>query len=809
MKKSASRSGLLVLACLGLFSSLSFINDPAPIKLMFGAETPQNRMIRFLDFDYVTPATKLEEEGRWGWTDTKKVTGWTFKNDRFCSYPMDGLLEHCIRCASGSFAIRLSNGSWRIHLWIGDTIEGFRNTRASFSVQAEGRPVVEEKITFANIAGERWWLRGQSEVYRKTVDRWARQVKPILDEYDFEADVADGVLNLDMKNVSLCAMVILPADAKAAWKDTLASIEQTRRDQFDRRYPWTPQPDEAMPVVRPRDEHRGFVAFQKTINDDVYPWSRPAAEDIKDSFPFAAARGGQEAVRFGVLPLRDLRGFSVAVGDFSGPNGTKIEIAAHADLWMERYMERGAAWNTKSGGGGGLDPLSDVLFEVHPNDYEPGLPRFWTLDVRVPRDAAPGFYRAPLSFLSEGREVDTAEIVLRVLPWELAAAPVPYTFQPPAYRSWVDQAPEGLDKAAVRGFIESRVRFIAKYGFQASYFYPSVWGSWGSITGPPGGRRLTQTPEQAEAMDWWYRTAMKDGNAGPWIQFQVMPFLTTGFGWQNFDFKKKIMEEKSAADRRDLVQIVRDYEAIIRKNGYPKHFYYTAGEPDNFGLAGVEEGNEYAKICREAGAQTLCTLNGPIGARLCPPFHDIVLANHATPITDAFIARVKSLGDQFGSHNTGDSRLAAGYQFWRMNGVTKFQEMTLYTNFMVPFAYLPWNYRVSAVYPREDGGWRPTVRWLRYRDGHEDFLYMWNLERRLDKAKAAGRSETPVARKAAAFLKTMHDRVSVDPRDYFPDKLKAEESDSNPLIRWTGARFESYRAMIANLIGDLEEAAKR
>jgi hypothetical protein len=806
MKKAAGRAGLLTLICAVFILSLAFVKGHAfdassPLMLMFGADTSQNRMMRFLDFQYITPAMKLGEGESWGWTNTDKLTGWTFKNDQFCSYPMDGLLEHCIRCNSGSFAVRGPAGRWRVHLWIGDTFENFRNTRASFRVDAEGRTVVDEKVTFANISSERWWLRGQSEVYRRTADRWARQVKPILDEYDFEADVADGVLNLDMKNVNLCAMVVLPAGAKAVMGDILASIERSRRAQFEMRYPWSPQPDEPMPPIRPRDEKRGFVAFQKSIDDDLYPWSRPAEAEIKDSFSAVAARGEQEPVRFGVLPLRDLSAFTVSVGDFSGPGGAKINIASGADLWMERYMEHGAARGAKRGGN--MDPLSDVLFEVRPLDYEPGLPRLWTLDIRVPRDAPPGLYRAPLTFFSEGRIVDTAEIVLRVLSWELLSAPVPYSFQPPAYRNWSDLAAEGSDNAAVRRFIESRVRFIAKYGFNTSYFYPSVWGSWGSIVGEPGQRHLTQTPAQAEAMNWWYQTAMKIGNAGSWIQFQVAPFLTTGFGLQKFDFKKKIMEEKSAADRRDLVQIVRDFEALVRKNGYPKHYYYTTGEPDNFGLAGVEEGNELAKICREAGAQTLCTLNGPIGARLCPPFHNIVLANHATPITDEFIARVETLGDKFGAHNTGDTRLAAGYQFWRMHGVTKFQEMILYTSFMAPYAYLPWNYRVSAVYPREDGGWRPTVRWLRYRDGRDDFLYMWNLERLLEKTRAAGRGDTAPARKAADFLKTMHDRISADPRDYFPEQLKANESDSGRLIQWTGPRFESCRARIAELIADL------
>jgi hypothetical protein len=49
--------------------------------------------------------------------------------------------------------------------------------------------VVNERITFRTVRSERWWLRGESAVYHRNTDRWARQVKPILDEYDFTVEV--------------------------------------------------------------------------------------------------------------------------------------------------------------------------------------------------------------------------------------------------------------------------------------------------------------------------------------------------------------------------------------------------------------------------------------------------------------------------------------------------------------------------------------------------------------------------------------------------------------------------------------------
>ena len=397
--------------------------EPAPVKLMFGRETKETPRTKFLDFAYVTPAAKPDANQAWGWTAAKKLTDWVFANDRLCSNPTDGLLDHSVTCWDGTFSVRVPNGPVAVHLWTGDAIEGTRRTVASYRVQAEGKLIVDERITFKTVCSERWWLRGESEVFRKNTDRWVRQVKPILDEYDFTVDVQDGALDLKMENVVLCALVVLPGADAATLKGTLAAVEQERRRQFDERYPWKPKPDEPMPPVNPGAQERGFIVFQKLIDDQVFPWTRPVPEEVSDTVRVFAAQGEQEAFRFGVLPLQDLRQFSADVGDFTGPNGARIETGKCADFWTERYTERGSG--STSGRGGGLDPECDVLLERGPTDYEPGLPRMFTLDLRIPQDAAAGIYRAPVTFRSSGAAIGRAVLLLRVLPWALPVRTAP------------------------------------------------------------------------------------------------------------------------------------------------------------------------------------------------------------------------------------------------------------------------------------------------------------------------------------------------------------------------------------------------
>ena len=252
------------LAAVGVFVCHdSLAQDSKPTVLMFGKETKDANRTKFLEFSYVTPETQFKDGAAWGFQNAA-TTDWCYAPGAGTqiggggngSIPADIILEHGILCKKGKFSIRMPNGSVTVHMWVGDwflACSGIRRLwpQCDFKISVEGKVVVAEKITPEAALSEKWWLRGESEVYRKSTDRWARQVKPILMDYDFTAEVADGVLDIDMENVPLAAIAVVPADVKNRLDDFLARVEQERRKQFEERYPWKPQPDEPMPPVAP------------------------------------------------------------------------------------------------------------------------------------------------------------------------------------------------------------------------------------------------------------------------------------------------------------------------------------------------------------------------------------------------------------------------------------------------------------------------------------------------------------------------------------------------------------------------------
>jgi len=88
----------------------------------------------------------------------------------------------------------------------------------------------------------------------------------------------------------------------------------------------------------------------------------------------------------------------------------------------------------------------------------------------------------------------------------------------------------------------------------------------------------------------------------------------------------------------------------------------------------------------------------------------------------------------------------------------------------------------------------PVVLWEAYREGYDDYRYVYTLERLIAEAKESGR---PAARTAAAAaekeLQAIWNAVRVQPK-YKYDNL------------WSPAEFDVYRWLVAQQILALQDA---
>ncbi len=805
MKKTLPVVFAVLLAASSLFAA-------EEVKLMFGQQPDPVRkeQKKFLDFRYVSvqdPMFTAQPRFLQGWNYTP-AGGAASGNLSAGSLPPDVLLEHGVACRKGKLTVPYAPKKAVVRVWAGDIFAGWRrlwgNDHKIF-LKVNGKTVYSTVMTVENCYQE--WCKLEDYVFSRHDDIWDRIVKPILTEITFEADNPSGKLVFEMNNMILTALVVAPD--REALDATAARMEKERRAQFAVRYPWKPRVDEPMP---PLDGAKDLLVFQKSGLDNIHPWSRPKASEVASVIRAFAAQGEQEMMRFGILPLRDLPDMLVEIGDFKC-GGHTISVKECADLWRERYKERGsegsrgvidALWR--------LDPLSYVFQENKRFFAEKGTPRMFTLDVHVPESAPAGDYFAPLAVYSGKNVVCKAKLQLKVLPFKLAYdTSASYNFQNSGSLPWPAWY-SGANPGTARKRIEARFRFMEKYRFHSAYFCP--WGfrfpaffKFGTITGKPGERQFTLTPEQEANWDWWFSHVKRNRKD----DFSLIKgsYLFLNCGWK----LANIFQQRSRAqitpeikkqwetDLKDIERVVRQITEFGRKKGYPAFYWYFTGEIDNFGLPGTLEAIRLAHAIRRAGAISLVTINGRYAYKYTPAAYDHVWANPATPVDENLKKEVEKHGHKFGTHNSGDTRFQAGFQFWRTGGEGRHQETQFYTDFMRPYVYLPWNYNTAQVYPAPGGGDRPSLPFLNYREGRDDYLYLHTLETLLKQGKGS-----PAARKAASdFVAEMKEKVYFDPRMYHAQKFDGVEATAlMKESRWNSVSIERYRWQIARLIMALE-----
>ncbi len=776
-------------------------------KWLFGGKIETTDTPQFLDFQYLTAEDEAISGRCQPWNYQKKAAA-TYAVNASGSLPADQMLEQGIHCQDTSITLKTSNGSKKLRLWLGTWFSGIGRKVASAdaaSISCQGQTILEHKLTPTFIY-QHYWLKGEDYVFSQKDDIWGRIVFPVLDEITIDTEAVNGEITLELKNILLTAVVITENQAElTALADKIAA---ERQKEFRERYPWQQPADEELPPLPAEYQQRPFLLWQTYGTVPIHPWSRPKLTELSDNIRVFAAQGEQEMFRFAILPQQDLAAVTVKVGDFRHSDGTSISTAENADLWRERYKARGSEGTAgKITDLTRLDPTSYVLQSMAPQDCEAGTPRVFLLDMRVPGTAAAGDYFAPLTFYSAGKVISEARLQLKVLPYRLEyEGSAAFNFQLLGYTQWPDDVPgNNLDR---RQKYLDFLAFQRKYHFNANYVVP--FARFGHLEGELGERVFRQTPQEKENFDFTFQSLQKFGN----LDFLILTYHT--FNWNigsglyvgyPFQYYKPDDDaEKRARTRREVISVLRQFDTLVKEHNYPPLRWYVSGEPDNFGLPGVQAAVEMAEICQEAGVTSFVTINGGFAKKLCPPVYDFLSANSGAGIDQELVDAVKKHGGQFGAHNTGDTRFQAGWHFWRMHGFAKHQETVFYIKFNGPRILLPWNYNTCLVYPAPDGGLRPTLRLLNYRDGRDDYLYMYTLEKAIERAKVRGQQDSQAVREAEAFLAEMEEYIYLDPRMYHAKKADAIEGTAEiKSSEWNAVSFERYRWLTAALTMAVEE----
>jgi len=418
--------------------------------------------------------------------------------------------------------------------------------------------------------------------------------------------------------------------------------------------------------------------------------------------------------------------------------------------------------------------------------------RFW-LTVRVPSDAKPGMYKGAVTITPRGAAPAKQSIVLRVLPIKLQEDPSKiYGIY---YRDPLDdwnRATDEVSKAFYLQKSEWEMQDLVAHGTRN--VVTSLWS-------PPekDGQFVFNFDLLQMKIDRWRKYDFK---------FPLVMGLNAGGVYRKYTGEDigshganvKLPPPEYGAE---LTRMVKAIEAERVKRGWPEFLYYPVDEPSaspNIIAFMIET----LKAVQAAGVRTYVTAD-PSREGYAPlrPYIDVWCTQPFLP------SREEILKDEaarkvdywcYPNHVNGENdhttvngaRVTYGFGFWRSGFTT-----------LIPWIYRadagnPWNYldgTSSDFFNRTEDSGRPipVAMWEAYREGYDDYRYVYTLKQMVEAAKKQGGKAGRVADQAQKDLETVWLALRVQAKYKYDDL-------------WEPREVDVYRWIVADAILKLQDA---
>lgn len=581
------------------------------------------------------------------------------------------------------------------------------------------------------------------------------------------------------------------ADAQHVAKEIIAPFEEwTYRMPPAEWAKWKQEPEPPsgpLPPVSDADRKRGFVIYSRHYLDCVYPHTKPRPEDLNPALRIFATPGEYEPTNFIVHPLRDLAGAKVSVSDIGPVPARNIDIRhVHYSLARPNYTVRYR-----------YRVVPDMLEHFEQLDLRDGQnARFW-LTIRIPDDAPAGIYNGNVTFECSGGKAELP-ITLRILPFVLREDPGRifgiYYYHP------YDQLAGAPDETSRQYF---RRRAELEHADMAAHGTRNVVLSCRSAPADAHGQFAFDWELMADKITLW----KKHGFRGPIVMHLSTDGIYAKYMKERYGSHLRGVKDPPEEFNREITAMVRAIDAERQKRGWPEFLYYPVDEPST-DQAAVDFMVKVLKACKAAGVRTYVTAD-PTHEQFEPmrPFIDVWCTQPFAPSRETILADMKSRKVEYWcypNHVNGENdhtpvagaRMTYGFGFWRSGFLT-----------LIPWIYSssngdPMNYLDGSSMDffnrhEPDGTPIPVAMWEAYREGYDDYRYIYTLEQLIVDAKKSPRAN---ARQAAAVaereLQSAWDGI----------RVQAKYKDAG---LWAASEFDVYRWLVTQQILAVKEAMSR
>jgi len=732
-------------------------------------------------FTRVTPETAYTDARGHGWRSAEGLTAraraWTGPIENTSRGTMEpppiytnAITEDVIMGdKEAEFAVNVPAGQYHIYMLCGVS-ESMRSQYFDFSIRA-----------------------GKAEA-RVQIEGGYRYEKRLLET---TAEGGQIVIRFEPRNLWLANAILIWPEAEDArvQRDIIEPLEQETfvlpPEEWEK---WSEEPHvdaEPVPDISAADRRRGYLVHQRHYLEVVYPNTVPLAHRLSPSLRAFASPGEYEPLTFTVYPLQGLTGARVQVGDLR--SGRSVIPAAQIDVRQARYMLARPNYRVLHT----YRVVPDVLERFEALELEPKRnQRFW-LTVHVPEDAAPGTYSGEATFTAEGAEAARVPIALRVLPIKLQEDPDKIFGI--YYRHPYDRMASAPDDVSREYF---RRKAALEHADMAAH----------------GTRNVT--------LDAWCGPADENGEFPFYFDLLEEKLQL----WRKYDFKppivmgvntggvyRKHMGESYGSHTRsvkdppqefcdELTAMVKTLEEERKRRGWPEFLYYPIDEPGRSEEA-VQFMIKVLKAVQAAGVRSYLTAD-PTHEAFQPlrPYVDVWCTQPFDPDRETVLNDSRERGVEYWcypNHVAGENdhtpvagaRMTYGFGLWR-SGFRTLIPWIYQSSISDPFNYLDGSAMDFMNRSAPDGAPIPVTLWEAYREGYDDYRYIYTLEQLITEASQSGQPRPKAAAKQAEEeLRSVWDAIEVQTKYKYDDL-------------WAPEEFDVYRWIVASQILELQEALR-
>ncbi len=744
----------------------------APLLFDLGSEASSLRP----GFTRVTSQILFEEEKRFGWVNPKGLQEqhrsyreWTYNESRGRDQPppiyTNEVTEDAILGDSPAlFRVVLPSGSYIIHT-ISGVSEGPPSQVFDFFIGIDGKSqhvVIPGPYRFEHLVAPVEAEAGFVDIALDPRNVWALNAIMVIPEGDDETEQ-------NVVNPLIGEIHFLPPDVAKHWK---------KEEE-----PAYSPPDPTM-----EQQSRGYMVHRRHYLEVVYPHTTPGPEATELSI--FASLGEYEPTSFCVYPLKDLRECEVSISDLKGPGtipATEIEVRKVRYVYARPNYDHLFSYHV----------VPDILERYRPADLESGINhRFW-ITVHVPDGAVPGNYLGEIQFRPANAPEATISLRLEVFPIHLEEDPEKiYAIY---YHNPLALARMSKDKVSEQYWRRKatlELRDMARHGTRN--FTTAIPASTSA-----DGRISFDFDAFQEEVD--LRNELGFGSP-------IVLSIPTGSVYrkhvgESYGSHLRNVEYPPEAFFDEMTMLVEQIERERKKRGWPEFLYYPVDEPSTDEKAVRFMVGVLKAIKGVPSVRTYVTAD-PTKSQFEPmrPYVDVWSTQPFLPDYETVTQEMEKKSVEYWcypNHVNGENdhtpvagaRMTYGFGFWR-SGFRALIPWIYQANFGDPFNYLDGPYMDFFNRSEPDGTPMPVILWEAYREGYDDYRYIYTLRRLVENCRGAHEKVRMVADQASDLLGGIWNSINVLPK-YKYDGL------------WEPETFDKYRRKIAERIVALQNALAR